>query len=65
LAITELLNRKGVLTDTELFDLLKDRYSDIGFTAFNEVLMRLEVKGRIHVSSLVRGKRRVELKKRE
>ncbi|UCG45813.1 MAG: hypothetical protein JSV58_03330 [Candidatus Bathyarchaeota archaeon] len=65
MAITELLDRKGVLTDTELFDLLKERYSDVGFAAFNKVLMRLEVRGRIHVSSLVRGKRRVELKKRE
>ena len=59
--IVELLERKGVLTDVELFALLKERYSDVGFAAFNTVLMSLEIRGRIHVSSLVRGKRRVEL----
>lgn len=61
LVIVELLERKGVLTDVELFALLKERYSDVGFAAFNTVLMRLEIRGRVHVSSLVRGKRRVEL----
>jgi hypothetical protein len=65
LAIVESLERKGVLTDVELFDLLRERYGHVGFGAFNRVLMRLEIEGKIHVSSLIRGKRRIELEKKE
>ena len=65
MAIVESLERKGVLTDVELFDLLKERYEHVGFGAFNKVLMRLEIEGKVHVSSLIRGKRRIELDKKE
>jgi len=65
LAIVESLERKGALTDIELFDLLRDRYGSVGFGSFNRVLMRLEIEGRVHVSSLIKGKRRVELVKKE
>lgn len=65
LAIVESLERKGALTDVELFDLLRDRYGSVGFGSFNRVLMRLEIEGRVHVSSLIKGKRRVELVKKE
>ena len=65
MAIVESLERKGVLTDVELFDLLKERYEHVGFEAFNKVLMRLEIEGKVHVSSLIRGKRRIELDKKE
>ena len=59
--VLEILNRKGDMTDTDLFDLLKDEFEDFGFKDFNELLMRLEVSGKIRTSSLARGKRRVEL----
>jgi len=65
LAIVESLERKGASTDIELFDLLRDRYGSVGFGSFNKVLMHLEIEGKVHVSSLIKGKRRVELVKKE
>ena len=64
-AIVESLQRKGALTDIELFDLLREYYGSVGFGSFNKVLMRLEIEGKVHVSSLIRGKRRIELVKKE
>jgi len=64
LAIVESLERKGALTDIELFDLLRERYGSVGFGSFNKVLMRLEIEGKVHVSSLIKGKRRIELAKK-
>jgi len=63
LTIVEILEKKGPLTDTELFDLLKEQYEDIGFGDLNKTLMDMEIKGKIYVSTLARGKRRVELTK--
>jgi len=61
LTIVELLGKRGPLTDVELYDLLKESYGDIGFGNLNQTLMRMEIEGKIHVSTLTRGKRRVEL----
>ncbi len=58
--VIELLRRKGPTTDSELYDMVKEVYSDLGFNTFNKELMKLEIMGVIHVSSLARGKRRVE-----
>ncbi len=63
--IVEILERKGPLTDVELYDLLKDNYEGIGFGNLNKTLMRMEIEGKIHVSALTKGKRRVELIKRK
>jgi hypothetical protein len=60
-ALLEVLSRKGDMTDDDLFDALKDEYEDLGFKDFNELLMRLEVAGKIRTSTLARGKRRIEL----
>jgi len=65
LTIVEVLEKKGPMTDTELLDLLKDIHEDLGFGMLNQTLMRMEVEGKIYVSSLTRGKRRVELVKRK
>lgn len=65
IVIRELLQRKGAATDTELYDMVKEVHGDPGFNALNKELMRLEIKGVIHVSALTRGKRRVELHKKE
>ena len=59
--IVEILERKGPLTDVELYDLLKESYEGIGFGDLNKNLMRMEIEGKIHVSTLTKGKRRVEL----
>ncbi len=55
LTIVETLERKGPMTDEELLDLLKETNEDLGFGAFNQ----------IYVSSLTKGRRRVELVKRK
>ena len=59
--LLEVLTKKGDMTDDDLFDALKDEYEDLGFKDFNELLMRLEVSGKIRTSSMARGKRRIEL----
>jgi hypothetical protein len=59
--LLETLNKKGDMVDTDLFDVMRNEFDDFGFKDFNELLMRLEVSGKIRTSSLARGKRRVEL----
>ncbi|MBS7647087.1 MAG: hypothetical protein QXK93_00950 [Candidatus Bathyarchaeia archaeon] len=59
--ILEILRKKGALTDVELFEYVSEEYKDMGFKEFNELLMRLEIAGKIRTTSLARGKRRVEL----
>ena len=63
--IVEILERKGPLTDVELYDLVKERYEGIGFGNLNKTLMRMEIEGKIYVSALTKGKRRVELIERK
>ncbi len=60
-AIIEILGKKGDMVDEDLLDALKEEYEDLGFKDFNELLMRLEVAGKIRTSSMARGKRRIEL----
>ena len=59
--IKELLERKGPLTDVELFDFLKDTHESVGFSELNKTLMRMEIEGTIYVAERTKGKRRVEL----
>lgn len=64
--IIELLESKGPMADIDMFNILKEDHEEIGFRTFNQTLMEMEIAGKVHVSSLTRGKRRVELvKKRE
>jgi len=63
--IVEILERKGPLTDVELYDLLKESYEGMGFGDLNATLMKMEIEGKIYVSALTKGKRRVELIKRK
>ena len=65
LTIVETLGKKGAMTDEELFDLLKESHEDLGFGMLNRTLMKLEVEGKVYVSALTKGKRRVELVKRK
>ena len=59
--VVEILEKKGSLTDVELYDLVKENYGDVGFGNLNKTLMKLEIEGRVYVSALTKGKRRVEL----
>lgn len=65
LALIEILEKKGPMTDADLFDLLKETYEGMGFSNLNQTLMNLEIECKIYVSALTRGKRRVELVKRK
>ena len=65
LTIVEVLEKKGAMTDEELFDVLRETHEDLGFGALNKTLMKMEVQGMVYVSSLTKGKRRVELVKRK
>jgi hypothetical protein len=59
--IVEILKRKGPLTDVELYDLIKETHEEAGFGDLNKALMRLEIQGKVYVSTRTKGKRRVEL----
>ncbi|RLI20403.1 hypothetical protein DRO54_06380 [Candidatus Bathyarchaeota archaeon] len=64
--VVELLQKKGgTITDTELLDMLRSLVGDgVSFPELNRTLMNLEIAGLIYVSGPVRGKRRIELKKK-
>jgi hypothetical protein len=59
--VLEILNKKGDMVDDDLFNQFKEEFEDLGYKDFNDVLMRLEVSGKIRTTSMSRGKRRVEL----
>ena len=59
--ILEILKKKGDMADDDLFSALKSELEDLGFKDFNDLLLKLEVSGKIRTSSLARGKRRIEL----
>jgi hypothetical protein len=59
--LLEILTKKGDMTDDDLFGQLKEEFEDLGYKDFNNILMRLEVSGKIRTTSMSRGKRRVEL----
>jgi hypothetical protein len=59
--LLEILNKKGDMVDDDLFNQLKEEYEDLGYKDFNDILLRLEVSGKIRTTSMSRGKRRVEL----
>ena len=59
--LLEILNKKGDMADEALFDDLKEEFEDLGYKDFNELLLRLEVSGKIRNTSMSRGKRRIEL----
>lgn len=59
--VLEILEKKGDMIDDDLFGQLKDEFEDLGYKDLNNILMRLEVSGKIRTTSMARGKRRVEL----
>ncbi|MEM1539112.1 MAG: hypothetical protein QXW82_00550 [Candidatus Bathyarchaeia archaeon] len=59
--LLEVLRKKGAMTDDELFEYVSEEFKDLGFKDFNEMLMRLEIAGKIRTTSQARGKKRVEL----
>jgi hypothetical protein len=61
LAIVEVLERKGGLTDIDLQRELKSNFGEVSFRELNRDLMVLEMQGVLRVSRLMKGKRQVEL----
>ncbi len=60
--IVEILQKKNSMTDEDLLEALKEFYKDVDFEELNRTLMRMEIAGKIRVSTLMRGKRLVELR---
>ena len=59
--VLEILGKKGDMADEDLFEQLKEEFEDLGYKDFNNILLRLEVSGKIRTTSMSRGKRRIEL----
>lgn len=58
-----LLKKRGSSTDTDLLSSLKKSYGELSLRELNKTLMRLEIDGIIHVSTLTKNKKHVELRK--
>jgi len=65
LTIMEILREKGSITDKDLLEMLRAFYKDIGLNDLNRNLMNMEISGLIYVSSLSRGRRLIQLRKKE
>ncbi|MGB9915193.1 MAG: hypothetical protein ACPLIG_08090 [Candidatus Bathyarchaeales archaeon] len=61
IVVLDILSKKGDMTDDDLFEQLKEEFEDLGYKDFNNILLRLEVSGKIRTAAMSRGKRRVEL----
>ena len=63
--VEALESSNGSLTDAQLLKLLKKSNRDLNDHSFNKVLLRLELEGLIHVSTLTKNRRRIELARQE
>jgi hypothetical protein len=63
--IMEILERKGPMTDLDLYDQVRASNEGMGYSDLNKALMRMEIEGKIYVSTLTKGKRRIELTPKE
>ena len=61
LAIVEILEKKGSMSDVDLEKEVKSNFGEITFRELNRELMKLELAGVLWVSRLMKGKRLVEL----
>jgi len=62
--IVEYLQKKrGATIDVDLYNALKKKNKDLSFRRFNKTLMKLDIEGIIHVASLTKNKRHIELLK--
>jgi len=59
--LIEILNKKGDMAENDLFAALQGEFEDLGYKDFVDLLLKLEVSGKIRTTSLARGKKRVEL----
>lgn len=64
LTIVEILEKKGALNDLDLLKELKANFGEVSFRELNTSLMKMELGGIVWVSRLMKGKRQVELTRR-
>lgn len=64
LFIVEVLEKKGALSDIDLLKELKANFGEVSFREMNSTLMKMELAGVVWVTRLMKGKRQVELTKR-
>ncbi len=60
-ALIELLRKKGDMTEVDLFSAMQEEFEDLGYKDFCDLLLQMEVAGKIRTTSMARGKKRVEL----
>ncbi len=60
-AIVEILTKKGSLNESELLKELGSKYKHISIRELNDALMKLEIRGAIRVTRLLKKKRMIEL----
>ncbi len=61
LAIVEVLEKKGSMSDIDLHKEMRSSFGEVSFRELNRELMKLEMAGVLWVSRLTKGKRLVEL----
>lgn len=61
LAILEVLEKKGSMSDVDLQKEVTSNFGEVNFRELNRELMKLEMAGMLWVSRLSKGKRLVEL----
>ncbi len=64
LSVVEVLEKKGAMSDVDLLKELKANFGELSFREMNTTLMKLELGGVVWVTRLMKGKRQVELTKR-
>ena len=61
LALLEVLEKKGPMSDVDLYKEVMSIFGEVSFRELNRELMKLELAGILWVSRLTKGKRLVEL----
>jgi hypothetical protein len=59
--LIETLRKKGDMPENDLFNAMQTEFEDLGYKDFVDLLLKLEISGKIRTTSLSRGKKRVEL----
>jgi len=62
--VVEVLEKKGAMSDVDLLKELKANFGELSFREMNSTLMKMELGGIVWVTRLMKGKRQVELTKR-
>ena len=61
-ALLEVLERKGSMSDVDLWKEVTSNFGEVSFRELNRELMLLELAGVLWVSRLTKGKRLIELR---